>query len=141
MVEQGIRGAAWQSFGRELRRVRTVRGLSLTRLAELTHYSKGYLSKIETGAKPASSDLARRLDDALDAGGHLMRLLVAEQRLAREDRCPYRGLEAFDETDARWFFGREETTREILGTVAGALGNGKPAVLVGPSGVGKSSLV
>jgi len=141
VVDQDFRDVAAPPFGRELRRVRTGRGLSLARLAELTHYSKGYLSKIENGAKPASPDLARRLDDTLDAGGHLVRLLAAEQRPTRTDVCPYRGLVAFDEADARWFFGREEATREILGTVAGALANGKPAILVGPSGVGKSSLV
>ncbi|MDT7805891.1 MAG: hypothetical protein QOI78_9324 [Actinomycetota bacterium] len=126
-------------FGRELRRIRAARGLSLARLAETTHYSKGYLSKIETGAKPASAELARRLDEVLDAGGHLVRLLAPGPVPA--DICPYRGLAAFEETDAQWFFGREETTGEILRTVAGALGNGRPAVLVGPSGVGKSSLV
>nr|WP_273942342.1 helix-turn-helix domain-containing protein [Kutzneria chonburiensis] len=142
VVDQGFRNdVAAPPFGRELRRVRTGRGLSLTQLAELTHYSKGYLSKIENGAKPASPDLAGRLDDALDAGGHLVRLLAAEQRPARTDVCPYRGLAAFDEADARWFFGREETAQEILGRAAGALRNGKPAILVGPSGVGKSSLV
>lgn len=137
VAEQDIRAP----FGRELRRIRTARGLSLARLAEITHYSKGYLSKIENGAKPASAELAGRLDDVLDAGGHLVRLLAAVPGPPRADVCPYRGLAAFEEADAQWFFGREETTGEILGAVAGALRNGKPAVLVGPSGVGKSSLV
>ncbi|HKN51093.1 MAG TPA: helix-turn-helix transcriptional regulator, partial [Amycolatopsis sp.] len=129
-------------FGRELRRIRTERGLSLARVAELTHYSKGYLSKIETGTKPASPDLARRLDELLDAGGHLVRILAAaDRRPPREQVCPYRGLAPFEDGDARWFFGREEATAEALDVVGRALRNGKPAILVGPSGVGKSSLL
>lgn len=40
-------------FGAQLRRRREAAGLSLTELASLTHFTKGYLSKIETGqARP-----------------------------------------------------------------------------------------
>ncbi|GAB3878243.1 hypothetical protein GCM10029964_028640 [Kibdelosporangium lantanae] len=140
--DQDVQRTSQKPFGRELRRIRTERGLSLAQLAGLTHYSKGYLSKIETGAKPASADIARRLDEVLDARGHLVRLMTAVDRSpVRGDVCPYRGLAAFDGTDARWFFGREETTTEAVEAVGGAVRNGKPAVLVGPSGVGKSSLL
>ncbi|NBH03695.1 helix-turn-helix transcriptional regulator, partial [Amycolatopsis sp. SID8362] len=37
------------TFGAELRRLRHAAGLSLTELADRVHYSKGYLSKVETG--------------------------------------------------------------------------------------------
>lgn len=124
-------------FGPELRALRAERGISLAGLAALTHYSRGYLSKIETGAKPASADLAQRLDDALDAGGHLVRLLAA----ADEPSCPYLGLAAFDTADAEWFFGRDPVIAELLASIEGALGNHRPVMLVGPSGVGKSSLL
>jgi hypothetical protein len=50
--------------------------LSLSELARRVHYSKGYLSKVETGAKPASIDFARRCDAALDADGELAALLT-----------------------------------------------------------------
>jgi transcriptional regulator with XRE-family HTH domain len=40
----------WMSFGPELRRLRVAADLSLTRLAELLYYSKGYISKVETGS-------------------------------------------------------------------------------------------
>ena len=139
MTDQRITPARPVPFGRELRRIRTERGLSLARLAEIVHYSKGYLSKIETGTKPASADLARRLDDVLDAGGHLVRLMAADR--PPDGTCPYRGLAAFTHTDAAWFFGREQATDEALEVVAEAVRNGKPAILVGPSGVGKSSLL
>ncbi|MGX1776730.1 nSTAND1 domain-containing NTPase [Nocardia brasiliensis] len=125
------------SFGAELRRLRGERALSLAGLAELTHYSKGYLSKIETGMKPASNDLAQRLDTALNTGGHLSRVLTLSERPV----CPYLGLAAFDTTDSGWFFGREQTNAELLDGAAAALGNRKPLALVGPSGAGKSSLL
>jgi transcriptional regulator with XRE-family HTH domain len=61
-------------FGLELRRQRLRAGLSLADLARLVHYSKSHLSKVETGAKPASSDLARRCDAALSTSGGLLAL-------------------------------------------------------------------
>jgi len=40
------------SFGSQLRRWRVAVDVSLAELARRTHYSKGYLSKIETGTRP-----------------------------------------------------------------------------------------
>jgi transcriptional regulator with XRE-family HTH domain len=65
-------------FGTELRRRRVDAGLSLTRLANLIHYSKGHLSKIETGQKPPTVDLARQCDATLGAGGSLAALVVSQ---------------------------------------------------------------
>ncbi len=62
-------------FGAELRRLRIEAGLSLSRLAGILHYSKGYLSKIETGSKRPSADFARRCDAELSAGGKLSELV------------------------------------------------------------------
>ena len=64
-------------FGTELRRRRIEAALSLNDLARLVHYSKSHLSKVETGAKPASIDLARQCDAALSAGGSLSRLVAS----------------------------------------------------------------
>lgn len=51
--------------------------------------------------------------------------------------CPYRGLLAFREQDAPYFFGRETFTGDLLEAV-----RRKPLVaVVGPSGSGKSSIV
>src|SRR5687768_4279195 len=63
-------------FADGLRRTRLAAGLSLSELARRVHYSKGYLSKVETGAKPASIDFARRCDAAPDADGELAALLT-----------------------------------------------------------------
>ncbi|MGW6784743.1 NACHT and WD repeat domain-containing protein [Streptomyces sp. NPDC054987] len=141
-------------FPAQLRRLRLQRGLSLADLARETHYSKGYLSKIETGAKRVTVDVARRCDDVLRAGGELLRMAreaeaseggtasagatVAGPR--QEGECPYRGLPAFTARDARWFFGRERATAELAERVFERIGAG-PLVLVAPSGAGKSSLL
>jgi energy-coupling factor transporter ATP-binding protein EcfA2 len=51
--------------------------------------------------------------------------------------CPYRGLQAFDEEDARFFFGREAVVQQIIE----ALRSTRFLAVVGPSGSGKSSVV
>jgi hypothetical protein len=55
--------------------------------------------------------------------------------------CPYPGLAAFRAEDARWFFGRERVTTELMGRLAACLDQARPLVLVGASGSGKSSLL
>ncbi|ASU79970.1 transcriptional regulator [Actinopolyspora erythraea] len=62
-------------FGTELRRLRIAAGISLLGLAKRVHYSKGYLSKIETGLKKPLPELARVCDNELAAGGELARLV------------------------------------------------------------------
>jgi transcriptional regulator with XRE-family HTH domain len=64
-------------FGEELRRKRLTAGLSLAQLAQMVHYSKGQLSKVERGIKAPSGDLARLCDGALEAGGELASLARA----------------------------------------------------------------
>jgi DNA-binding XRE family transcriptional regulator len=64
-------------FGATLRRQRQAAGLSLTDLARRVHYSKSHLSKIETGHKAPSQDLARRCDAALGTDGALTALIPA----------------------------------------------------------------
>jgi transcriptional regulator with XRE-family HTH domain len=59
-------------FGELLRRRRTERGLTLSRFADLVHYNKGYLSKVESGHKAPSEALARVCDQVLEARGELI---------------------------------------------------------------------
>ncbi|MGY0071026.1 nSTAND1 domain-containing NTPase [Streptomyces sp. QTS137] len=141
------------SFPAQLRRLRQARGLSLTDLARQTHYSKGYLSKIETGTKRATVDVARLCDRVLGAEGELLRLVqerppaesgsgaenAASERQS-DGACPYRGLSAFTPQDADWFFGRERATAALVERVFERVGSG-PLMLVAPSGAGKSSLL
>uniref|UniRef100_A0AAU2K2V8 Helix-turn-helix domain-containing protein n=1 Tax=Streptomyces sp. NBC_00049 TaxID=2903617 RepID=A0AAU2K2V8_9ACTN len=142
-------GDAVMPFPAQLRRLRVQRGLSLADLARQTHYSKGYLSKIETGSKRATPDVARRCDEVLGAGGELLRMVREEtQPPAGDDtpgpqsegECPYRGLPAFTVRDEGWFFGRERATADLVERVFERVGSG-PLVLVAPSGAGKSSLL
>ncbi|MEP7357649.1 MAG: hypothetical protein ABI847_10450, partial [Anaerolineales bacterium] len=53
-----------------------------------------------------------------------------------DGRCPYIGLEAFDEHNAEWFFGREAEVGDLLARVRLA----RAVFIAGPSGSGKSSL-
>ncbi|MFE9932304.1 helix-turn-helix domain-containing protein [Streptomyces sp. NPDC005533] len=150
--------AAAVHFPAQLRRLRVQRGLSLADLARQTHYSKGYLSKIETGSKRVTVDVARRCDDVLRAGGELLRMVretgppraggdvaagparPSDAGPAADGECPYRGLPAFTAGDAGWFFGRERATAELVERVFERIGAG-PLMLVAPSGAGKSSLL
>lgn len=68
---------ASSSFGALLRETRVAMGMSQGTLAKRTHYSKGYLSRVENGVQPPSVMLARQCDAVLDAGGRLISLAVA----------------------------------------------------------------
>ena len=86
-------------------------------------------------------------DLGLDPGPELVELEAAMLRqdpaLAiaigdeADDTCPYRGLTAFGEQDARIFFGREAQIESLLSAIVG----GRIVTILGASGNGKSSLV
>jgi WD40 repeat protein/DNA-binding SARP family transcriptional activator len=60
---------------------------------------------------------------------------IGETYTAAEN--PYKGLQAFGESDADDFYGREA----LVGELAAALGDHRLVAVVGPSGIGKSSVV
>ncbi|MFD5769749.1 helix-turn-helix domain-containing protein [Streptomyces sp. NPDC127049] len=64
-------------FGPELRRRRLAAGMTLDGLAARVHYSKGQLSKVETGVQRPTTELARLCDAALGAEGALAALVPA----------------------------------------------------------------
>ena len=79
---------------------------------------------------PASEkDIARIFDAASGVGGRPSELW--------RYTSPYRGLEAMEEKDSDYFFGRTRETIEALDALAA---KGRLPVLIGNSGVGKSSL-
>src|SRR5580692_1308488 len=82
-------------------------------------------------ADPASEKDVARLYDAASGGG------TRPGELWRYT-SPYRGLEAMEEKDSDYFFGRKTETVEVLSALAGA--PDRLPVLIGNSGVGKSSL-
>ncbi|RCG32670.1 XRE family transcriptional regulator [Sphaerisporangium album] len=61
-------------FGFELRKLRKERRWSQLRLARAVPYSVGTISMIETAKRSPSEAFARHCDEALEAGGALMRL-------------------------------------------------------------------
>ena len=69
----GKRTAA-PAFGVELRRLRMAAGLSVSELARLIQFSKGYVSKVETGQKSPSPHFVRTVDAALGGSGRLITL-------------------------------------------------------------------
>jgi len=54
-----------------------------------------------------------------------------------DGRCPYKGLDVFEEEDAELFFGRERLVDDLMRRVK----ESRTVVITGPSGSGKSSLV
>jgi WD40 repeat protein/energy-coupling factor transporter ATP-binding protein EcfA2 len=54
-----------------------------------------------------------------------------------DGRCPYKGLDVFEEEDAELFFGREK----LVGDLVSRVKDSRTVFVTGPSGSGKSSLV
>jgi WD40 repeat protein len=63
----------------------------------------------------------------------------ARRSPGRRTDTPYRGLARFETQDARWFFGREDVTEQLVSLARQAFA--MPLILVGPSGAGKSSVL
>jgi transcriptional regulator with XRE-family HTH domain len=61
-------------FGGELARLMTARGLGVRELARLVPCNPGHISNLHNGKARPSPELARMLDDRLDAGGTLAAL-------------------------------------------------------------------
>ena len=85
---------------------------------------------IVTADPTSEKDVARLIDAAAGTGAQVGELW--------RYTSPYRGLSAMEEKDADYFFGRERETVEVIKALAGA--PDKLPVLLGNSGVGKSSL-
>ncbi|WP_410605722.1 helix-turn-helix domain-containing protein [Amycolatopsis sp. lyj-90] len=79
-----------EPFGVRLRTLRTAQGWSLTELARRLYYSKGHVSRIETGAQSPSMEFVRRCDAELDAKGALITMMTPEAssgtEIVRHDR-------------------------------------------------------
>jgi len=75
-----------------LRSLRTERGMSLSELSAAVHYSKGYLSNVEIGRKPATEEMARACDLALHARGELIATAHLDHA-SRRDATPWQTAE------------------------------------------------
>ncbi|NUR63672.1 MAG: tetratricopeptide repeat protein [Catenulispora sp.] len=137
------------AFGRELRRLRLEAGMSQTELAALLHFSKSYLNKIESGAKPPTMDLARRCDAALGVEGTLVALCAAVTAAARQARASAREPVTANALPVprqlprrpRHLVGRDTDLRALTAFADGAEpGCAQVTVITGPAGIGKTAL-
>jgi hypothetical protein len=92
--------------------------------------------------RDTGADIARLAADLAEADAELATALQRGPYGAPEPVCPYPGMVAFGPGEAPFFHGRER----LIGTLLARLGiqvrrGGGPLVVVGPSGVGKSSLL
>src|SRR6266700_6179178 len=130
-------------FGTELRRMRRAAGISLADLAARVHYSKGYLSRVETGCQSASHAVAQQCDTVLDAGGALMALVPQDCRqrrgLAGEvgDVIP---VPAQLPHDQPCFIGRDSELAQLDKILAEDVGGGVISAIDGAAGMGKTAL-
>jgi transcriptional regulator with XRE-family HTH domain len=69
------------TFGAKALELMEARGVSMRALARRVPIDPGHLSRVLKDLKPASADLARRLDEELDADGALVELV--DERLAQ----------------------------------------------------------
>ena len=128
-----------QSFGAELRRLRTAAGWSLTDLSKRIHYSKGYLSKVENGATTPNDALATLCDTELDTGGTLSALVPRRRRKLRSRTFTIRPQGLPPATP--FFVGRDAALGEVDAILRGNR-PGAPGVCAvdGMAGSGKTAL-
>ncbi|WP_439656125.1 helix-turn-helix domain-containing protein [Lentzea sp. HUAS TT2] len=120
-------------LGPELRRRRESAGHSLDKMAALVHFTKGYLSKVETGRVQANKELAAAYDRVLGANGELV--AIAEVQPPRRKPRGLMGLPAH----TAHFVGRvPELT--VLEAVLSERQTIKVAVVSGMAGSGKTAL-
>ena len=129
----------WQE--RAHRQVMALLTLNGQRAAALAQYETcRRLLKSELGTEPSAQ--TRQLVEQLrsgewtpDTSGKAAPPVTAARATGA---CPYRGLAAFREEDAAFFFGRDDLAAELAETLGQTLA---AAAVVGASGSGKSSLV
>ncbi|MET0973149.1 MAG: BTAD domain-containing putative transcriptional regulator, partial [Thermoleophilaceae bacterium] len=99
--------------------------------------------RVEAMAGRAAAGRAELRSVEAELAGGVVDLQVARERLTLAGEpdapvvCPYKGLAHFDESDADYYFGREQLVAELVARLVGAPLLG----VVGPSGSGKSSVV
>ena len=153
-----------ESFGMWLKQRRRDLDLTQEALAEQAGCSVEMVRKIEAGSARASRQLVELLLTAVQAPAEEMPSLIQWARTGARDRRsaplvstkeksagvepklealenPYKGLRAFQESDADDFFGREALTTRLLNRLRDDVELAHFLAVVGPSGSGKSSVV
>jgi transcriptional regulator with XRE-family HTH domain len=155
-----VAGQPELTFAGLLRQLRAEARLTQEELAEAATVSPRSVSDLERGInRTARRDTAVLLAGALGLIGQAGELFVAAARgktpaaqvLAAAEGAglwpaaatgsPYRGLAAFEEQDAAFFFGREAATAQVLDRISRHLAGAGLLMVSGVSGAGKSSLL
>ena len=110
--------------------LRTHKNWTQEKLADKAIVSVRTVQNIERGRPTQRSTLAR-LANALGVSARDLMFVEAAQT------TPYRGLSAFTEADAKYFFGRDR----VVASLVSKLAQNRLLQISGPSGTGKSSLV
>ncbi|MEV4173832.1 helix-turn-helix domain-containing protein [Nonomuraea sp. NPDC049709] len=119
-------------FGPELQRLRHAKERTQAELARAVGCHKSYISRMETGRVSINPDLARQLDEALEAGGALMSLIPPPaRRPAQELIC----LPA----STQWFVGRFRELAQLSSFLHGKSGV-NICLVTGMAGIGKTAL-
>ena len=106
--------------------------------SDLPGHVEGVLSRATTVDPDQRFARASELAEALRAGHDQQR---AQPPAAVTVRNPYKGLRAFQESDAEDFCGREELVHHLVDRLARPGHTGRFIAVIGPSGSGKSSLI
>src|SRR5690242_15793250 len=145
--------ASPQDAGRELTLARLRAGLTVREVAKRAGIPVSTAGDYFSGRHlppPTQPDLLPRLLRAcgITAGAELQAWADAVAatrrppgRRAAATRPPYQGLASFQPADALWFFGRTALTDRLAAMATAAGAEGRPLMLVGASGSGKSSLL
>ncbi len=151
--------AADDSFGQWLKGRRKELDLTQDELAAQVGCSVSTVRRLEQGALRPSRQLAELLAIGLDVAPEDRPALVRRARTVEarpraapsgngaaaaatgEPANPYKGLRAFQETDASDFFGREALTRRLRERIGEEADLARFLAVVGASGAGKSSVV
>src|SRR6266850_50610 len=128
------------STGAQYTGVRVARGMSGGPCVDIVRGNPRVVAVAKAGMPQRSPDLAHVLSTPLAWGRKLFMLLAPGMRpdfVRQAGVCPYQGLKAFGEEEARFFFGREDLSNRLAERVASESGL---VALIGPSGSGKSSI-
>src|SRR5688572_10812311 len=98
----------------------------------------GNISGVEGEVNIAAGDLAVYKGYTAEQVSILLTQITPKlQTKPFDGRCPYKGLDVFEEEDADLFFGRDTLVEELIGRIK----ESRTVFIIGPSGCGKSSLV
>jgi WD40 repeat protein len=96
----------------------------------------GDISNIDGEVSIAGGDIYKGFT-AEQVSALIIQIRTTFQPKSFDGRCPYKGLDVFEEEDADLFFGREKVVENLVGRTR----DSRAVFIAGPSGSGKSSVV